>query len=429
MTRSFETFSLIPSDLLKFVREHSSFYNGAFSHLPLSTILSDLPITDVEAYWSSSTASAASVLTAPFTDGVVMRSGGSTAEPKIVYITRDELRRICQINAVAMSTSTGLVPGDLIANLSHMGGMYGGFMFNNTTFMELPVDNVHLPISGQQPLDVIADTVDKFKATVILSNVYTPTRLAEWLKSQRRNLQSVRLVLYSGETFFKDVRPLWNEAFPNAIIAPYLYGSVECGPIGLPAHPPRPTGDDDINPLYKVVQPAVHMEIVDSEGRPIIDAEVKGNVIITHLIKRLQPMIRYPVGDIAAWEDYEQKTFRLYGRDSVALKINTTLLDLPLLKSLIGKHISQDAAAKFQSVVRRVKGKNVLVFRVAIPPPNNAALIRDALEENIALVSQSWVWNRTQGLIAPLEVEYVEMSKLVLNHGSGKLKHFVEERF
>lgn len=424
-TSTFRVTSTIPTDLVSFLRTHSSFYKDAFFHLPPGVSFSQLPITDVEAYWSSPS----DILTEPFTDGVVMRSGGSTSEPKTIYLTRDELQRVCAVKGVAMATSTGLVPGDRIANLCHMGGLYGGQLFNNAALMQMPIANVHLPISGQQPLDVMADTIDTFEATVILSNVYTPTRLAAWLLDQGRTLQSVRLVLYSGESFFKDVRPLWNAAFPNALIAPHLYGSVECGPIGLPAHPPRPGSDDDTDPLYKVLEPVVYMEIVDGEGSIITAPGIRGRVIVTHLIKRLQPIFKYPVGDIAAWEDYEQKTFRVYGRESVGFKINTTLLDLPLLRMLIGKHISQDALAKFQSVVRRIDGKNVLVFRVAIPKPDNAPAIRDALEDNLVEVSQGWVRDRTAGLIAPLEVEYVDMTELIMTSGGGKLKNILDERF
>lgn len=417
------------SELVSFARTYSPFYKASLAHLPPDTSFSNIPVTDVEAYWSSASASAKNILTGPLRDGVVMRSGGSTGPPKFVYLTRDELRRICAIKANVVCTASGIIPGDRVANLSPMGGMYGSFMLNNTALMELPIDNIQLPLGWQVSEEVMAGTIDQFEATVILSTAYSVTKLASWLVDKGRTLESVRLILFTGEQFFKDTRPLWRGAYPNALFSPYLYGSVECGPVGLPTHPPRPDGDDDVSPLYKVLRPAVHMEIVDKQGSPITTPGIRGSVVATHLIKRFQPLVRYPVGDIAAWEDYTQQTFRLYGRETVALKISNTLLDLPLLKDLVKKHISEDATGRFQSVVRRADGKNVLVLRVAIAKPDNAPAIRDAIEDHLAKVSHAWVLNREAGTIAPVEVEYVDFSQLVLGSDTGKLKNFVEERF
>ncbi|KAI9044320.1 AMP-dependent synthetase/ligase [Aspergillus affinis] len=189
----------VPPDLVPFVREQSPFYKAFLSHLPHDVPFSSLPLTDAEAYWAAGKASADNILTKPFRDGVVMRSGGSTGAPKFVYYTRDKLQRICSIKATVASVSSGILPGDRIANLSPMGGMYGSFMFNNTAIMELPIDNVQLPIGGQQPEDVMADTMDKFEATVILTTIYSASKLAGWLLEQQRTLKTVRLILFTGE--------------------------------------------------------------------------------------------------------------------------------------------------------------------------------------------------------------------------------------
>ncbi|KAF5024652.1 hypothetical protein F66182_3274 [Fusarium sp. NRRL 66182] len=424
---STEYSSRVTADVVSFVREHSPFYKSTLGHLPPNTPLSEIPLTDADEFWKQASAQDTSVLTGPFVDGLVMRSAGSTSEPKIVYWTRDEFHRILSKKAEIMSRESGIIPGDRIANLSHMGGMYGGFMFTNQALMEMPTDNVHLPISGQMPHDFMADNIDKFKATVMISTVYATTKLASWLQEQGRTLPSIRLIFFMGEAFFKDVRHHWLKSFPNALIGPYIYGSVECGPVALPAHAPRAGENDDSDPLYKVIREVVYMEIVDEKGVAITQPGVRGTVVVTHLLKKLQPAIRYPIGDVAAWEDYAKGTFKLYGRESVALKISNAHLDLPLLKSLIAKHISPSAV--FQSVVRRTGGKNVLIFRVVREKPDNADAITAAIEADIAAVSNGWVWNKEAGMIGDLEVEYVDHSQLVVTPGSGKLKNFVEERY
>jgi hypothetical protein len=72
--------------------------------------------------------------------------------------------------------------------------MYGGFMFTNQALMEMPTDSIHLPISGQMPHDLTTDSIEIFKATVMISTVNATTKLACWLKEQGRTLPSVRLI-------------------------------------------------------------------------------------------------------------------------------------------------------------------------------------------------------------------------------------------
>ncbi|RFN52383.1 polyamine transporter 3 [Fusarium flagelliforme] len=215
----------------------SPYSKSSLSHLPQDASLAEIPLTDSDEFWKRAAAQDTNVLTGPFVDGLVMRSADSTSEPKTVYWTRDEFHRILSRKAEIMSKQSGIIPGDRIANLSHMGGMYEGFMFTNQALMEMPTDNVHLPISGQMPHDFTADSIDKFKATVMISTVYATTKLASWLKEQGRTFPSVRLILFMGEAFFKDVRDQWTKAFPSPPIGPYIYGSVECGLLSLRAWP------------------------------------------------------------------------------------------------------------------------------------------------------------------------------------------------
>lgn len=268
--------------------------------------------------------------------------------------------------------------------------------------------------------------IETFQATVVIAPIYFATKIAQWLQQEGRTLDSVRLIMFTGEQFFKDVRILWNSAYPNAQIAPWLYGSVELGPIGLPADPPRIGGNHDTDPVYRLLKSAVHMEILDAAGNPITRPGVKGSVVCTHLIKRLQPLLRYPVGDIAAWEQ-PGETFKLYGRESVSLKISTCCLDLVQLSGFVARHVSEKA--EFQNVVRRTNGANVLVYRIAAPTPANVDAIRDALERDMLENAHNWAKDREAGMIAPVEIEFCEFNQLVTNPVSGKLKNFVEERF
>lgn len=416
-------------ELIQFVRSHSAFYQSLYQHLPTNVSnLEALPIVNNADYWRSSNAEPSQVMTSPLVDGLVMRSGGSTGEPKTVYMTRHEFHQASQINGVLMADGTGLISGDRIANLSSQGGLYSGFMTYGYAVMNSPLNTVNLPISGKEPLENIVRDITKFKATVIISNVFIATRLAHYLGSNNLVLDSVRLILYTGEAFYKDLRPLYRSAFPNAKIGPLAYASVECKIIAFPAHAPQDQ-NDDIDPLYRVCSSAVIMEIISDDGSVIREPGIRGTVVVTNLLKRLQPTIRYPVGDVAEWVDYKAGLFRLRGRDHVGLKVGTALLDLPLIRRLVGRVLGEETLDSFQTIVRREKGKNTVVFRIAGPERDNREAIRSQLEDEIVAANPNWARNRDQGFIAPIQIEWVAFKDLVFLETSGKLKEIVEERY
>lgn len=56
---------------------------------------------------------------------------------------------------------------------------------------------------------------------------------------------------------------------------------------------------------FTVVKDNVHLEIVDDAGRPIREPGVAGRVVVTSLIQKLLPFVRYDTGDIAEWASPE----------------------------------------------------------------------------------------------------------------------------
>ncbi|TVY84475.1 hypothetical protein LSUE1_G001163 [Lachnellula suecica] len=425
---------LLPSqssiqELLQQVRTQSPFYKKLYQGLPEDVSdIEQLPLTDNDEFWKACRETPHGVMMGPFNDGVVMRTGGSTAAPKLTYATRSELLRASQILGVGLSHFSGLVPGDRIANMMRHGSMYGGFAYANAVLLEMPLPHVHLPITGNElPEDAFQQLVVN-DATVILSNVFTAVRLADWCRTNEKVLPKIRLVLYTGEAFYKDLRPLFRTAFPNATVHPSMYACVDSGLIGIPAHPPL-NEDDDIHPLYRSAAPFSILELIAEDGTSIKEPGRKGNVYVTHLVKTKVPMIRYPVGDIAEWVDYKQGTFRLYGRDNVDLKVGTAHLDLPTLRALMERAMGSNVIDSFQTIIRRQGQSNTITFRVAGKKPENPEMIKKILEGGLTMVIPSWTKNRELGHIGPLQMEFVEMKDLVVNERTLKLKPFIEERF
>ena len=181
-------------------------------------------------------------------------------------------------------------------------------------------------------------------------------------------------------------------------------------------------------PIYAVVPGGSVIELLTDDGTVIREPGVTGHVFITSLVRRLQPVIRYPVGDLAVWEDYGARSLRFLGRGSVAVKIVSSWFDVAVLKALLADVLQAEVAGRLQCVLRREGHVSVLVFRLALPSPADEDGVREAVDARLRKLSSSWEKSRDAGRIAPLRFEWVDVTDLVFMENSGKLKEVVDER-
>lgn len=94
------------------------------------------------------------------------------------------------------------------------------------------------------------------------------------------------------------------------------YSTVETGPLGYQHDP----GEDTLT-LYDDLH---HVELLDTTGAPVTTPGVPGRVVVTTLYRRALPLVRYRIGDVAAWADdtHTRLTFPL-GRDTQTLELRT----------------------------------------------------------------------------------------------------------
>lgn len=149
------------------------------------------------------------------------------------------------------------------------------------------------PRIGVAPLDAQAWTLRTFSATVLVCMPTIICRLAEYLIEQNEPSNSVRLILYIGELLHNSQKKLLRKGFLSARIGPIQYGSVDGGLIGFPDS--LTTDNDDNATIYAVNTQGVMMELVTDDGEPIMEEGVRGNKVITNLVRRLMPIIRYPM--------------------------------------------------------------------------------------------------------------------------------------
>ncbi|MDX3588225.1 AMP-binding protein [Streptomyces europaeiscabiei] len=409
------------TELVDFVRRHSPFYRDLYAPLPPGPVrIEDLPVLDHADFWAANTAHESRVLTGPLTDGIVFKSGGTTTEPKLSVYTRRELLGMARLQGNGFAEA-GLRPGDRIANLFYAGELYASFLFNVLCLQESSVPNVHLPV-GSAPLEYTARVIHEFSTTALMGPPTTICQLAARLDDSGCPAPDVHLVMFGGESFYEDQRPLLEAAFPNASIRSMGYGSVDGGMLGAPV------ADDPDPRVHRTHRPQTVMEIVDDgTGEPVTEPGRPGRLVVTDLARRLMPVIRYPTGDRGEWVDREDGRFRLLGRSDEGARVGPITLYLEDLRAVV-RHVADGRPlAGMQVVQRRKAAKDELVLRVAgdLGDPVTAG---KAIAARLDEIRPMFAEHVEAGLINPLSVEWVPAARLTVNPRTGKLLRLIDER-
>ncbi|GLZ30015.1 phenylacetate-coenzyme A ligase [Lentzea sp. NBRC 105346] len=413
------TYSLSVQDVLRSLVEHargnSPFYKELYAELPADWTLADLPIIDQASFWAANTLQDNQVMTGPHTNGIVFKTGGTTNAPRVSWYSRDEWRSMGEVFATGLHAA-GVRDGDRVANLYYAGELYSGFIFTMNT-LEL-VNTVQLPIAGGAPLDFTLQTLQDFHATVVAAFPTSLVRLAEYVLDNAGALPEVRLVLFSGEAFYGDQRAVVERAFPNADIRSIGYASVDGGILG------SSVVDSDDPRVFRAFRPTRLLEIVDVDTNEPIEVPGRpGKLLVTDLSRKLMPMIRYPVGDLAEWVSFEEGTFRLLGRSDEGARCGPVTLHLDYLRSVVAETVRSFTG--FQVVLRRVDAKDQLVLRVA-GAAGNRELLEQAISAGVDRISPRFADHVRRGVINPLVVEWVEA--LQANPRTGKTIRLIDER-
>lgn len=321
------------------------------------------------------------------------------------------------------------------------------------SIQELPIPTVHLPIGGNCTPESIVKYSREFEPQVFYSTITSLCKIAEWLASERAayessdgrhswdgvhgktngqssspdkqitpgTLNGVRLLLFSGEPFFEDQRALISRAFPGAIIRSLVYGSIDAGVIGFP------TFDPDSR-VHTVASPFVVVEILDSNDKPITENGVSGSVVATNLMRKLMPIVRYPVGDRACWTDYEKGEFRLLDRDGIGARIGPVTMDFTQMRQIVADALKGREIGGMQAVVDRWEIMDRLTLKIAYKPETEAALCESMILEQFEKERPMFQDHVQRKMIAPLKVKWVETSDLWVNPRSGKIANILDRR-
>ncbi|KAG8169293.1 hypothetical protein KVR01_000038 [Diaporthe batatas] len=364
---------------LDFVRKNSPFYREFWNTVTCAPVLKKTlegyPLTDHAAYWQANTCLNSRVVTCEQQDGIIFKTGGTTAKPKVSFYNHAELEGVSRALATSL-VRCGVAQGDRVINLFYAGDMYGSFLLHILSVFYLPiherVGGVQLPVAGHVTTESMITHILEFEGTVVLSTVTTLVKMAELLVGGgypgRSTAGSVRLLLFSGEALYDDQVGIIKRAFP--------------------------------------------------------DAELRS-------LRRLMPVVRYPSGDRAEWIDHDAGLFRVLGRDQTAIRLGPVSIDFTHLREAVSSALGPERhVSGIQAVVDRQDSKDLLTVLIAFHPATQAeeAELRLRITEELGKARPMFKGHVDLGLVNPLCLSFVKAGDLTVNERSGKSINVVDKR-
>lgn len=411
--------------LVAVARSLSPFFRELYAELPQDFQLAELPVVDQKRYWDANTIRNNQLLTGPLQDGIVFKSGGTTGDPKFSVFNKTEWQSFTEAFGEALDAG-GLKDSERIANIFYAGELYASFVFIMKSLDHARANSLQFPISGHADFSVISHTVSDFDIDVLAGVPTTLVNLAEYLRARGETLPSVKRILFGGESLYPDQRDTLHLAFPNARAASIGYASVDAGLLGY-ADPG--CGPDE----HRVFDRYTLLEILDEEtGEVIHETGRAGKIVVTNLTRLLMPIIRYPAGDRAMWQEAPgtpDRKFKILGRSEEGARVGPMTLYVEDIWHVLEPFRSDLEIANFQMVVTHHDKKDLMTLRIAAH--GSAARLAQAAEQVTAAIYASrplYVDLLQQGLVHPLKVEWVDASALVINPRTGKLKRVLDQR-
>jgi phenylacetate-coenzyme A ligase PaaK-like adenylate-forming protein len=222
----------------------------------------------------------------------VWTSSGSTGRPG-VFVQDEEALAIYDAllstrfpsSGAAVSPFQTLATGGRFAMIAALGGHFAGVVSWERLRREYPwLRAVAKTFSVLSPIRELVAQLNEFRPSVLASYPTTLLLLAREREAGRLRLQP-RALWSGGETLAEVERAEIAKAFDCAVIDGY--GASECLNIAYDCG----HGSLHLNSDWVILEP------IDANGRPVPPGELSTSVLLTNLANRVQPLIRYDLGD------------------------------------------------------------------------------------------------------------------------------------
>lgn len=347
-----------------------------------------------------------SLLTASPKGAVLVSSSASTGPRKLIYREYREQQRISRRLTMALRLA-GITAEDQVANMFIPGNLAGAWIGMHEAIQLLGA--TVLPIGNAISTAEQSKLIHWLQPTALVG---MPSTLIQLLAQHR---PSVQKVLCGGEGLNSKIRTDLETSLGLKI--PLVYGNVECGIVGIQCEEIHGSNQ------YHINDEDLFVEIIDSAtGKPCTE----GEIIVTHLHRRLQPLIRYRLGDLGKWVNSPCKCglssprieFICRATDEL-VKVNGITIKYNDLESAMADH--RGYLGRCQIRVNRTGEENTV--KIIVEAENlTCEDIYAAIYSRLPEVSNL----HRQGILTAEVVQRGDMPTLP-THG-GKALHIVDER-
>ena len=214
-----------------------------------------------------------------------LRSSGTTGCPKNIYLSEHERFYLRRLTYLRMLFLSGCQPFSKTVFLKFSQSTLSrqAKWFWNKGFIRERI------ICLDQPIYEQAAIFNQTQANILYCLTADGVALAEFIKSQKMYTHKVKHIFTTGEILGKKDRQLMVEMLGKNVID--FYASTETGIIAWQCSK---------TPAYHVNADQFYVEIVD--GEKVCKDKEEGEIVVTTLIPRSFPLIRYRIGDIAVLE-------------------------------------------------------------------------------------------------------------------------------
>jgi phenylacetate-CoA ligase len=420
-------------ELLPFVRSRSPYYRELYAALPPDEVrLEALPVVSHQALWAANSMTGGDnrVLTGPLTDGVVFKSGGTTGAPKLSVYLQQEWEMLCATFGAGL-VAGGLSAGERVGNLFYVGDLYASFVFIQRALELAPVPVVQFPISGSAPPESIVRTIFDLGITTLIGTTTTLVAVVEQVAAEAARsarAPQLRKLLFGGEALYPDQRARLLDLFPALEILSNGCASVDAGLLGY--------ADPSCGPQeHRGFGAATRIEILeDDRDTPITEVGRSGRLVVTNLIRRLMPILRYPSGDRAEWVEpageSPDRKFRLLGRSEEGARVGPITVYYDDVRDILAPFLQPLGILGYQLHIAHDDRKDRLRIRIAVRDPRRVTASSSA-EVLAELHAQRPMLRggEAQGIVHATGLDWMHEGELAVNPRTGKLRRVIDERW
>jgi phenylacetate-CoA ligase len=284
---------------IEYLFEHSRFYRFKLERAGFAThgavgglgAIAALPLTEKDELRASRTVEepiGAHLTATPHEIVRIYSTSGTTGTPSFIPLTADDLDVWVRTSARSYAAS-GVVAGERIVSTYNAGPFVAGAALGAFDRLGL----CHIPV-GSGNTERLMTAVDLLKPTVVVMTPSYALHLAEWARERGKDLtrSSVKRVLVAGEpgggepAMRAKLEEAWGASVTEAMgigdISVSLWG--EC---------------EEKQGMHFSGRGFVHIELIDPHTEaevPIADG-AEGELVLTHLVNRSAPLLRFRTRD------------------------------------------------------------------------------------------------------------------------------------